>query len=259
MKEFIEFNATKLKSKSEIASLLNHKFGTSFENKQSYYLIEKIKSQTMGPLNEDAQNLIKNLQNRTRIYFDYKINEKKHLSHLIYASEDMITKINCYSDLVLFDITHQITRYDLNLALFIAIDNEGRSVVVFYGLILSLKNENIEWLFQKVKAAFEFYKLPLPKVIMSDDGKTVTPNIARFFPTSKNQLCAWHISQNFSKKIRNPKIKSLASILPYEADIDRTNHLIKQILENPNISAKDLNYFSKKISHCFELVSRFSE
>jgi len=44
MKEFIEFNATKLKSKSEIASLLNQKFGTSFENKQSYYLMEKIKS-----------------------------------------------------------------------------------------------------------------------------------------------------------------------------------------------------------------------
>jgi len=100
MKEFIEFHVTKLKAKSEIASLLNENFATSFEKKQSYYLIDKIKSQTMGPLTEDAQNLIQNLQNRTRIYFDYSINDKKHESHLIYASEDMITKLNCWSYLI---------------------------------------------------------------------------------------------------------------------------------------------------------------
>jgi len=133
------------------------------------------------------------------------------------------------------------------LALFIAIDNEGRSVVVFYGLILSLKNENIEWLFKKVKAAFEIYNLPLPKVIMSDDGKTVTPNIKKYFSTAKNQLCAWHISQNFSKKIQNPKIKFLASRLPYESNMARTNELIQRILDDPSISAKDLKYFKKKL------------
>ncbi len=33
----MKFNAIKLKAKSEIASLLNHHFGTSFEKKQSYY------------------------------------------------------------------------------------------------------------------------------------------------------------------------------------------------------------------------------
>ncbi|CAJ2675023.1 unnamed protein product [Trifolium pratense] len=72
--------------------------------------------------------------------YDYTIDENKKLEHIIWAFGDSIRAYESFGDVVVFDTTYRINRYDMPLGIWLGVDNHGNSV--FFGCIL-LRNEKI--------------------------------------------------------------------------------------------------------------------
>jgi hypothetical protein len=250
MRNFIEGNSPLLKRRKDLAKAMNNTFyGVLFFPKQAYYLIEKYKRLKYGPVTSDAQSFIQKLYSQENdIYFRFRAEEStKRLSHFICASKDMLTKMKCYSDVLIFDITHQISRYNLNMALLVAVNNEYRSIIVCYGYLLNNNTESVTWFFERVREMFEFFVIPLPKVILSDDGNTVAPNIKKVFPQPTTQLlCAWHVSQNFKQKIRTKHLRSQARRLPFVDNLTEVGQILFRLMISGQLTEKEFDYVLTK-------------
>ncbi|CAJ2671052.1 unnamed protein product [Trifolium pratense] len=72
--------------------------------------------------------------------YDYTIDENKKLEHIIWAFGDSIRAYESFGDVVVFDTTYRINRYDMPLGIWLGVDNHGNSV--FFGCVL-LRNEKI--------------------------------------------------------------------------------------------------------------------
>jgi|GEM_PF-6522710 len=246
MMEYISNMAPTLKRKSDLSKVLNSEFGSNFHKNQSYYLLIKQKESRYGLRTEDAKNLIEDLQARENIFFDYMLDSESHLSHFIYSSPEMLNRLRIYSDVLIFDVTHQISRYELNMPLLVGLNNEGRTVIFFYGLLHSQDLDSLDWFFGRIKDVMAKLKIQEPKVVFSDDGTSVTPNIAKHFCNSENLICSWHASQNFSRNIKNKEFRKAAKYLPFSKDLEEVNEIITQI-KSKDYPEEDLQYFAKKI------------
>jgi len=248
IKNFIRKTAPSLKKKCQLTDAINNRFQTNFSAKQSYYVLNCLHQEDYGIDASDAKQLLMSIEKMKDIYYDFKLNEKNQLTHFIFASADMLRQLNCFSDVLIFDLTHNISKYDLNMALLVGLNSEGKSIILTYGLLISQQMEALEWLWKNILNIFKLWKIKLPNVILSDDGATVVPNIKKFFPISTHLLCSWHILQNIKKRIRSKPIQKKVSLLTHLEDIDEVKLVIQTIRDDISISEDLEKYIEKKIA-----------
>jgi len=189
MKEYIRKTSPSLKAKCSVAKMVNEQFGTSFEPRQSYYLLSCLKDEQFGSVEEDAQQLLEYLKRFSKsnhIFFDYKLNEEHHLTHFLFISQEMANNFARYSDLLLLDVTHQISRYNLNMALLVGIDNEAKTIILCYGLFQKQQSESMDWFLMGISSLLNKLNIPKPKTILTDDDKTLRTNLLKHFPNSQH-------------------------------------------------------------------------
>ncbi|XP_020219746.1 protein FAR1-RELATED SEQUENCE 11 [Cajanus cajan] len=132
----------------------------------------------------DASNLLKlckSLKDRDNAFqYDFTIDENNKLEHIIWAFGDSIRAYEAFGDVVVFDTTYRINRYDTPLGLWVGVDNHGNSI--FFGCVL-LRNENF----------LNFVKGKCPQTILTDQDLALKEAISMEFPNTKHAFCIWHI------------------------------------------------------------------
>ncbi|CAJ2640436.1 unnamed protein product [Trifolium pratense] len=94
--------------------------------------------------------------------YDYTIDENKKLEHIIWAFGDSIRAYESFGDVVVFDTTYRINRYDMPLGIWLG------------NFLAFVKGKN-------------------PQTILTDQDPSLKEAIANEFPNTKHAFCIWHI------------------------------------------------------------------
>jgi hypothetical protein len=80
------------------------------------------------------------------------------LEHIVWAFGDSIRAYEAFGDVVVFDTTYRINRYEMPLGIWVGVDNHGNSI--FFGCVL-LRNEKISSFAWAIKVNFYLLKVAI--------------------------------------------------------------------------------------------------
>ncbi|KAH6800338.1 hypothetical protein C2S52_000802 [Perilla frutescens var. hirtella] len=94
-----------------------------------------------------------------------------------------------FGDVVSFDLTYSLNRYNMIFAPFTGKDNHGKCVCFGTSLLSGEDNESYSWVFEK------FLKCMgnSPGMIITDQDPALKIAVEQSFPDSRRRLCIWHI------------------------------------------------------------------
>jgi len=108
----------------------------------------------------DASNVLKlckSLKDADNAFeYEFSIDENNKLEHIIWAFGDSIRAYEAFGDVIVFDTTYRINRYDMPLGIWVGVDNHGNSI--FFGCVL-LKNEKISSFTWAIKVHFYLFEV----------------------------------------------------------------------------------------------------
>lgn len=117
------------------------------------------------------------------------------------SSDQCSYYINRFHEVLIFNCTAKTNRYDMVLCLFL-VDNNTRSQLVASALLEDETKSSFIWVLQQLKkVSNDVY----PRVIYTDCDLTMVNAISFVFPTSKHNLCIFHIDLNLKKNMK-PKL-----------------------------------------------------
>ena len=88
--------------------------------------------------------------------YEFSIDENNKLEHIIWAFGDSIRAYEAFGDVIFFDTTYRINRYDMPLGILVGVDNHGNSI--FFGCVL-LQNEKISSFTWAIKVHFYLFEV----------------------------------------------------------------------------------------------------
>ncbi|XP_066395792.1 protein FAR1-RELATED SEQUENCE 5-like [Miscanthus floridulus] len=127
--------------KHQIIDIMEIQYGgydkVGFTTRDLYNFCHHNKVETAG--GGGAQTVISNLiECRCRdpdFFFDYKTDEKGHLKGLLWCDSQCRLDYATFGDVVVFDSTYKMNRYNLPLDLFVGVNHHGSIVLFACGII----------------------------------------------------------------------------------------------------------------------------
>ncbi|KAF1860585.1 hypothetical protein Lal_00021629, partial [Lupinus albus] len=126
--------------------------------------------------------------------YDFTMDESNKLEHIIWVFGDSIRAYEAFGDVVVFDTTYRINRYDMPLGLWVGVDNHGNSI--FFGCVL-LRDEKIPSFRWALKTFLHFVKGKYPRTILTDQDHALKEAISTELSNTKHAFCIWHIVSKF--------------------------------------------------------------
>ena len=235
----------------------------SIQKSQSYYLQKKARSCIWGPDTNDATTLL-NLTKHLRKEFPdalVKIQESEgKLKNMIFSTSNMKKLYSAFNDIILIDSTYRTNKYKLPLIVLAAINEEGRTFIIGFGVVQSEEAINISWI---LKELFDYFAFA-PNIICSDSCPTLDKVIRELLPNTTHLLCGWHVAQNlrshtvplsnqsvflvftFIEKIFEEDFIKNISQLPYCPSKSLVEELFDKIKKENRLSEKTKSYFQAK-------------
>ncbi|KAL7205372.1 hypothetical protein ACSBR2_018337 [Camellia fascicularis] len=107
-----------------------------------------------------------------------------------------------FGDVVTFDTTYLVNKYDMPFAPFVGVNHHGQSTLLGCGLISHEDTETFTWLFQSWLACMSGCP---PTAIITDQDKAMKKATEIVFPNARHRWCLWHIMKKLPKKLRGYK------------------------------------------------------
>ena len=120
------------------------------------------------------------------------------LSHVFWMSVEQIAIARRFPYLILHDNTYQSNRYNLNIGLFVGVNNYGQSVLMGQAIVVDEKTRDFEYQFTHWLAAVGI----APVVMFTDACVKASGAVATVFPNAKHFWCYWHIAKNVAKNLK---------------------------------------------------------
>ncbi|CAM8940099.1 unnamed protein product [Rhodiola kirilowii] len=137
----------------------------------------------------DAQMFVDNLSDKIKTCpgysFEYFLDEEGILTRLFWA--DVISRRDntIFGDVVSFDASYRMNKYNLVFVPFTGVDNQLRSVTLAAGLISKEDVDSYAWLLTCFKKLSECE----PSVIVTDQDASMKASIVTLFPSSRHRVC----------------------------------------------------------------------
>ena len=120
------------------------------------------------------------------------------LSHVFWMSVEQFAIARRFPYLILHDNTYQSNRYNLNIGLFVGVNNYGQSVLMGQSIVVAEKIRDFEYQFTHWLAAAGI----APVVIFTDACMKASAAVATVFPNARHFWCYWHIAKNVAKNLK---------------------------------------------------------
>ncbi|XP_075671108.1 protein FAR-RED IMPAIRED RESPONSE 1-like [Castanea sativa] len=135
-------------------------------------------------------------------FYTMDFNENGRLRNVFWADARSRATFKEFGDVVMFDTTYLVNKYDIPFAHFVGVNHHGQSTLLGCGLISNEDTETFTWLFQTwLKCMFG---CP-PCAIVTDHDKAMKKAIEIVFPKARHRWCLSHIMEKLSKKLRGYK------------------------------------------------------
>ncbi|CAB4386303.1 unnamed protein product [Rhizophagus irregularis] len=152
---------------------------------------------------EEFINILKQLK-REIDGFEYEVRvdvDTNELLQVIWMYPDQKRYYSRFLDVIVFDNTYKVNRFNMPFGIFTGINNFGQSVCFAGTLMCRETIDSFVWVFNTFLKFVNNYS---PKVMLTDEDKAISQAIEiTFGQNTKHVLCIWHLWKNVIKNIAN--------------------------------------------------------
>ncbi|XP_028108796.1 protein FAR1-RELATED SEQUENCE 5-like [Camellia sinensis] len=138
-------------------------------------------------------------QENSNFYSAIDFDVDGRIRNLFWADARSRAAYKAFGDVVSFDTTYLINKYDMLFAPFVGVNHHGQSIFFGYGLLCNENMETFVWLF---KEWLKCMSATPPKAIITDQCRAMQNAIEFIFPQGRHRWCLWHIMKKIPKKLR---------------------------------------------------------
>lgn len=149
---------------------------------------------------EAIHQFFASMQNKNPNFF-YLVDLDQHgrLRNLFWADARSRAAYQYFGDVVTFDTTYLIDKYDLPLVSFVGMNHHGQLVLLGCGLVSDETADTYLWLF---KAWLTSMSGCLPHAIITDQCESIKHAVAEVFPGTRHRVCLAQILKKIPDKLR---------------------------------------------------------
>jgi zinc finger SWIM domain-containing protein 3 len=143
-------------------------------------------------------------------FFRHTTDEEGHLRNLFWADSQSQIDYEAFGDVVVFDSTYRVNRYNLPFVPFIGLNHHRSTVVFGVGIISDETVSSYEWLLHMFLEAMSHKH---PKSVITDGDSAMRKAIKKVLTMTDHRLCSWHIEQNMIRHLRNPMLENFRKLI----------------------------------------------
>ncbi|XP_074315278.1 protein FAR1-RELATED SEQUENCE 5-like [Silene latifolia] len=145
-----------------------------------------------------VENLIGRKDKCSSFYFDFIVDENKCLAEVFWADPICVKNYMLFGEVLSADATYGTNKYDMVFVPFTGVDHHKRCITFGAGLIGDESIECYTWLFKTFLEAMGGCQ---PRIIITDQDKSMKSVIPEVFKESTHRLCMWHIMKKLKEKV----------------------------------------------------------
>ncbi|GKV17999.1 hypothetical protein SLEP1_g28436 [Rubroshorea leprosula] len=131
-------------------------------------------------------------------FYAIDLNEEHRLRNVFWVDAKGRLDYSYFADVVFFDTTFIKNEYKLPFAPFIGVNNHFQPLVLGCALVVDESKLTYVWL---LRAWLRAMGGRAPRVILTDQDKTLKEAIAEVFPDTRHCFCLWHILSKIPEKL----------------------------------------------------------
>ncbi|XP_074299626.1 protein FAR1-RELATED SEQUENCE 5-like [Silene latifolia] len=145
-----------------------------------------------------VENLIGRKDTCSSFYFDFIVDENKCLVGVFWGDPICIKNYMLFGEVLSADATYGTNKYDMVFVPFTGVDHHKRCITFGAGLIGDESIECYTWLFKTFLEAMGGCQ---PRIIITDQDKSMKSVVPEVFKESTHILCMWHIMKKLREKV----------------------------------------------------------
>ncbi|PNT73648.1 hypothetical protein BRADI_2g61631v3, partial [Brachypodium distachyon] len=187
-----------------------------FVSRDLYNFFAKYKKKRI--LGRDAEFVLNHMRAQVErdaeFFFKYSTDDEGHLRNIFWADSQSQIDYEAFGDLVVFDSTYRVNRYNLPFVPFIGVDHHRSTIVFCVGIVSDETVSSYEWLLQSFLEAMSHKN---PRSVITDGDAAMRKAIKKVMPRTNHRLCSWHIEQNMIRHLRNPMLRDFRKLIYQQA------------------------------------------
>ncbi|XP_062229986.1 protein FAR1-RELATED SEQUENCE 5-like [Phragmites australis] len=170
-------------------------------------------------------------------FFKYTQDAQGRLKNIFWADSQSQIDYDAFGNVVVFDSTYRVNRYNLPFVPFIGV-NHHRSTVVFGCGIIS--NESVSSYVWLLDTLLEVMNQKHPKSLITDGDASMARAIEMVMPVADHRLCSWHIEQNMVKYLKGEKLKEFRKFIYHSMEVAEFERRWVDFKETHKITENDV-------------------
>ncbi|KAL6875595.1 hypothetical protein ACP4OV_013108 [Aristida adscensionis] len=170
-------------------------------------------------------------------YFKYSTDDEGRLQNIFWSDSQSQIDFSAFGDVVVFDSTYRVNRYNLPFVPFIGVDHHRSTVLFGCGILSSETVSSYVWL---LEAFLEAIRQEHPRSIITDGDGAMAKAIEILMPGADHRLCSCHIEENMVKRLRGKKLKQFRKFIYSPMEVDEFERKWVEYKEENNITERNL-------------------
>ncbi|TVU20393.1 hypothetical protein EJB05_36600, partial [Eragrostis curvula] len=170
-------------------------------------------------------------------FFKYNKDDEGRLQNIFWSDSQSQVDYEAFGDVVVFDSTYRVNRYNLPFVPFVGLDNHRKTVMFGCGILSNETVASYVWLLQ---AFLEAMRQRHPRSVITDGDLAMAKAIEVMMPGADHRLCSWHIEQNMVKRLRGNKLKEFRRFIYTHMDVEQFEREWAEYRSRHKITENDL-------------------
>ncbi|KAI3875220.1 hypothetical protein MKX03_008918 [Papaver bracteatum] len=133
-------------------------------------------------------------------YSSVDVDDTGHLRSLFWAYGRSREEYKEFGEVIYFDTTYLVNRYDMPFAPFVGVNHHGESILLGCGLVIHEDTDSFVWLFTQW---IDCMSGCAPPAIITYQAKAMQNAIEIVFPNIRHRWCIWHVMKKFPEKFKS--------------------------------------------------------
>ncbi|KAL6638252.1 hypothetical protein ACP70R_025824 [Stipagrostis hirtigluma subsp. patula] len=170
-------------------------------------------------------------------FFKYSVDDEGRLKNIFWSDAQSQIDYGAFGDVVVFDSTYRVNRYNLPFVPFVGVDHHRSTVVFGCGILSDESVSSYVWLLQ---AFLEAMQQKHPLSLITDGDYAMARAIQIVMPRADHRLCSWHIERNMIKYLRGEKLSDFRKFIYHIMDVDEFERRWLEFKEKHEVNESDL-------------------
>ncbi|KAM0826216.1 hypothetical protein ACQ4PT_069027 [Festuca glaucescens] len=163
----------------------------------------------LGFARRDVQ-FLRQVERDAEFFFKHTTDDEGHLQNLFWADSQSQMDYDAFGDVVIFDSTYRVKRYNLPFVPFVGVNHHRSTVVFGVGIVLDETIGSYEWLLHTFLEAMSHKQ---PRSVITDGDSAMRKAIKQVLMMTDHRLCSWHIEQNMIRHLCNPMLDDFRKLV----------------------------------------------